>query len=598
MMARQMLERAWSSAAVALALGALLIGITLLSLYNLNQVETAAEWVAHTHAVSSDLNACLATLDDAETGQRGFLITGDDSYLAPYRTSVSVLDSRFRHLADLTRDNPAQQADAGELRRLANEKLTELARTIAVRRSDGFAAAQAIVATHQGKETMDAIRAVEDRMLARETMLLTAREAAAHRSSRAARWSGLLSALIALSAVFVAWRGHRRQIATREQAAEAIAGEREQLRVTLLGIGDGVVTVDATGRVTMVNPVAEQLTGWSNAAAAGRQLTEIFRIVNEDTRSEVVNPVTLVFSTGRIQALANHTVLIAADGTERPIDDSAAPIRNARGDMIGAVLVFRDVSARRAAERRLNLALEDARESATMKDQFVAAVSHELRTPLNAILGWTSMIERGVVAPEKLDSSLASISRNAKALAQLIEDLLESSRLLTGKIRLVTDRVDLAGVVADAVDAVGLAAANKGITLDVATSPVAPIRGDADRLKQVLWNLLGNAIKFSPPGGTVTLRIEPHQGAVRVLVADQGAGISEALLPFVFERFSQGDERTGLGLGLAIAKHLVELHGGTIEAHSDGAGRGAAFTILLPVAGERSEMVEDAAASG
>jgi len=579
------LERAWSSAAVALTLGALLIGSWLLSLYTLNRVETAGTWVAHTYAVSSDLNACLGTLVDAETGQRGFLITGDDSYLAPYRASVSTIDTRMQHLADLTRDNPEQQTDIRELERLARVKLQELAHTIDVRQRDGFAAAEAIVATHQGKETMDAIRLVADRMLGRETVLLAVRNTSARRDSLVALWSGLVSTLIALGAVFVAWRGHNRRIAAREQAAQWIADEREHLRVTLLGIGDGVITVDATGRVTMINPVAEQLTGLSSADAERRPLTEVFRIINEETRHEVENPVSNVFRTGAIQGLANHTLLIAADGTERPIDDSAAPIRNTHGEIIGAVLVFRDVTQRRADERRLHRALLEARESVTMKDQFVAAVSHELRTPLNAIMGWGSMLERGVLPPEKVESSIAAINRNAKALGRLIEDLLESSRQLTGKIDLVTDRVDLVAVATEAVDAVGLAAANKGVTIDVVAAPVPSIRGDADRLKQVLWNLLGNAIKFSTASSHVTLRVESYQDGVRISVIYQGAGIPATLLPYVFDRFSQGDERSGLGLGLAIAKHIVELHGGTIDAHSGGSGLGASFMITLPTAG-------------
>jgi PAS domain S-box-containing protein len=348
----------------------------------------------------------------------------------------------------------------------------------------------------------------------------------------------------------------------------------------------------------MMNPVAEMLTGWRQHDAKGKPVSSVFHIVNEDTRREVANPLSVVLETGTIQGLANHTVLIAADGLERPIDDSAAPIRDGRGAVLGAVLVFRDISARRVDERRVREALDEARASRALaearqrdleqalevKNQFLAAVSHELRTPINAILGWASQLHAGSIRPERVGTTLASVDRNARALAQLIEDLLESSRLLTGKVRLAIADVDVRTIVHDAVDAVRVSAENKRVRLDVDVDHVPPVKGDADRLKQVIWNLLGNAIKFTPAGGSVLVRTGADNGAVTLSVIDTGMGIRPTVLPHIFEPFRQADEtsQTGLGLGLAIARQLVEMHGGTIEAASDGPGRGSAFVIRIP----------------
>jgi PAS domain S-box-containing protein len=592
--------RPWSSVIVAVAFAALLIGLAIINRVNAARVEESAQWVAHTYAVTTELAEMLSTLVDAETGQRGFVITGEERYLQPYQSAVAEVQTHIDRVAALTADNSDQQADIARVRSLAVQKLAELDESIAVRRASGFAAAQQIVATDRGKRMMDDLRVVASRMAAREQALLAAREVEARRSSARARWAAVATTAFAVVAVGAVWFGFRRYALERARATAAIANEREHLRVTLLGLGDGVIVVDASGNISMMNPIAEVLTGWLQPDAIGTPVSQIFNIVNEDTRQPVTNPLKVVLETGTIQGLANHTVLIAADGTERPIDDSAAPIRTTDGSVTGAVLVFRDISSRRAAERRLRDALDEAEanralaerrqgeleQALDVKNQFLAAVSHELRTPINAILGWATQLRAGTVRPERTASAIVSIERSAHTLARLIEDLLESSRLLAGKVRLETHTIDVLAVIHEAIDALRFTADTKSITIDVQTMALPAIRGDASRLKQVVWNVLGNAIKFTPPGGAVYVRTNLDDGVVRLSIRDTGPGIPASLLPYVFEAFRQGDEqsRTGLGLGLAIARQLVELHGGTIDATNDGSTGGATFVISLPVA--------------
>jgi CheY-like chemotaxis protein/nitrogen-specific signal transduction histidine kinase len=246
-----------------------------------------------------------------------------------------------------------------------------------------------------------------------------------------------------------------------------------------------------------------------------------------------------------------------------------------------------DITSRKRAEMALHEAKRAAESANQLKDQFLATLSHELRTPLNAVLGWTRVLRATSVEPATAARALESIERNARAQARLIEDLLEVSRIVTGKLRLQTQDVDLAATVDAAVEVVQPAAAAKRIVLDVQVE-VRPAwtTGDPDRLQQVVWNLLSNAVKFTPAEGRVTVRLV-HGDGYRLTVQDSGPGIDTAFLPFVFEPFRQADgtasrEHGGLGLGLAIAKQIVELHGGTIAAQSDGRGTGATFEVRLP----------------
>ena len=232
------------------------------------------------------------------------------------------------------------------------------------------------------------------------------------------------------------------------------------------------------------------------------------------------------------------------------------------------------------------------------KDEFLATLSHELRTPLNALVGWTWWLKRGDLGPERQARALETLDRNAKAVAQLIEDLLDVSRIITGKTRLSVRALDLPAVVDAAVAAVLPAAAAKSIELRVSLMTVGPMRGDPDRLQQVVWNLLSNAIKFTPEKGTVTVRVVREVEAATIVVSDSGQGIDPDALPQIFEPFMQGGggrRSGGLGLGLSIARHIVELHGGTIRAASEGAGRGASLTVTLPLAAFAEEAAVAAA---
>jgi signal transduction histidine kinase len=248
------------------------------------------------------------------------------------------------------------------------------------------------------------------------------------------------------------------------------------------------------------------------------------------------------------------------------------------------------------AEREQLLARE--REASRLKDEFLAAVSHELRTPLNAIVGWVQILATQTADAETTAKAVASIARNARAQTRVIEDLVDVSRIVTGKLTIRFDTVDLRAVIEGALDAVREAARVKALTIR-AEVPAQPcfVSGDRDRLQQVVWNLLSNAIRFTPRGGTVSLTIVDDRGAFELTVADTGIGISRAFLPHVFDRFRQADgsmtrEHGGLGLGLAIVKELTELHGGSVAAASDGPDRGACFSIRLP------RLIESPAAGG
>jgi PAS domain S-box-containing protein len=388
----------------------------------------------------------------------------------------------------------------------------------------------------------------------------------------------------------------RHQIGALESLQQALRQSQEWFSTTLHSIGDAVIAVNLEGQIVSINAVAQSLTGWSEQEAKGRRLDDVFQIINEDTRERGRSPIDKVLRAGGVSEIANHTLLVAKDGTERPIDDSAAPIKDEQGNLFGIVLIFRDITERRRAEgeREDSLAREqkarsEAEAANRLKDEFLATVSHELRTPLNAMMGWIHILRRGNLDKTAAEQALETIIRNARMQNKLIEDLLDVSRIITGKLRLEIRPIDLIAVIEAALEVVRPSAEAKGIQIHTQLNPLsAPTLSDPNRMQQIIWNLTSNAIKFTPSGGRVTIKLERVQTQVEIAISDTGQGISPEFLPHVFERFRQADatstrKHAGLGLGLAIVRHLVELHGGNVQAHSDGDGKGSTFTVRIPV---------------
>jgi PAS domain S-box-containing protein len=401
--------------------------------------------------------------------------------------------------------------------------------------------------------------------------------------------SGVAISLLC-EALHVAWRRieqrQRRlekEIAERRKAELSEQEQAERLRVTLASIGDAVITTDSHGSITYLNCVAENLTGWKLPEARGQSLGTVFRIVNEQTRAAAESPVTKALREGLIVGLANHTVLIARNGVERPIDDSAAPIRDKNGTIVGIVMIFRDVTERRQAEKVL-------KETDRRKDEFLATLAHELRNPLAPIRNALEIIRVAGEDQQVVHQARRTMERQLGQMIRLVDDLLDVSRITRGTIELRKERVDLATVVRSAVETSQPQFDQVGQKLTV-TLPHEPVFVEADvtRLSQVFANLLNNAAKYTEPGGRINLTVKPEGSNVVVSVKDNGIGIPAPMLPVIFDMFAQVDrslERAhgGLGIGLTIVKRLIEMHGGTVEAHSEGHGCGTEFVVRQPIA--------------
>ena len=367
--------------------------------------------------------------------------------------------------------------------------------------------------------------------------------------------------------------------------------ERLQLLIEST-IDYAIFTTDTAGRITSWNTGAERLIGWTEAEALGRLAADVFT-PEDRAKGEPEKEMRTAAEHGCAEDERWH---MRKDGSRFWASGSLTAVRDARGHLVEYAKIMRDHTERREAQKRVEEALRlsesmrAAAEQANLaKDEFVATVSHELRTPLNTIRLWSKMLGSGKLPHDDWPEGVRMIERAALAQQQLIADLLDVSRIATGQLRLNVRPTPLAAAIEGAIEAVRPMAAARTVQLQWhVDQSVGVVRADPERVQQVVWNLLVNAIKFTPAHGRIDLAATRHGDEVEVRVADTGIGISDKFLPFVFERFRQAERVTvrthsGLGLGLAIAKQLVELHGGTITAASDGEGRGAVFTVRWPM---------------
>ncbi len=355
---------------------------------------------------------------------------------------------------------------------------------------------------------------------------------------------------------------------------------------------DAIVSKTLEGVVTSWNRAAERIFGYTAAEAVGQHISLIIPAERHGEEQEVL---ARLVKGERIDHF--ETIRRTKDGRHVEISLTVSPVRNSAGRIVGASKVARDISDRRRLERERQALLEREQEARgeaealnRSKDQFLATLSHELRTPLNAIYGWARMLDAGRLDAAATRRATEAILRNAAAQVQLIEDLFDVSRVVTGNMRLDVRPLNVAAVLEAALDTVRPTAAVKGIQLDSIIDPgVGAMMGDPARLQQVAWNLLINAVKFTPKGGRVDVCVRRASAHIEIVVSDTGEGIAPEHMSRIFQRFGQADSSStrrhaGLGIGLALVRHLVELHGGTVSAHSAGPGLGATFTVILPVA--------------
>ena len=673
-----------------------------------------------THDVIDSLRDTLSTLKDAETGERGYILTGNKSYLQPYNDAVKRVVSDLQSLKGYAAGRELPAGDVASLETLVQNELAELLHTIDLRAggSRGFDDALNQTESGRGKQIMDQIRLAVIQLVELKNHERDLDRATARHLGIARMVVYLIVGLINIA--FLRWARLKihRGIAQREVAAAELREQKELLAVTLSSIGDGVIVTDAQGRITFINPEAERLTGWSAAEAQRQPCQTVFNIISETTRAKVESPVEKVLRTGGVAGLANHTLLLGRDGSELPIDDSGAPIRNTDGTIYGVVLVFRDFSEHKAQEKKVTdayvlletvtnstqdlifakdregrmlfanaatqrtvgksmdelmnqteaqwhsdadqaaaimaidrqimasgkphsveevftgpqgkriyistkspitdrsgivtglvgvardtteqnlvqaemLRAKEVAETANLaKDNFLATLSHELRTPLTPVLATLSLWESNHDLPAAMLADVQLLRRNVELEARLIDDLLDLTRIVKGKLPLNLETADVHALISSVAEIYKSEINAKRLRLSMNfQAGEHHVSGDPARLQQVFWNILKNAAKFTAEGGEIRVEsLDDARGKLQLTFSDTGIGMTGETIARLFLPFEQGSAEMvrqygGLGLGMAISRTLLEAQSGEIKAQSEGPGKGATFTVTLtPVA--------------
>jgi PAS domain S-box-containing protein len=538
-------------------------------------------WATHSRRVLLELAKTQVLIREAESGQRGYLYTGDRKYLAPYQNSISNIQPEIDKLTRLISDHPSQQANLANLRTLVAQKTAELARTISLFQSGKADQARALVLSDSGFRLMEGINKTIGDMNSAELSLEDARIDAYHRSTQKTILAIYLSSgIAALGLLFLAYY-ILREMKLRQKHARQLLEREEWFRVTLTSLGDAVIATDNAGNVTYLNPLAEQLIGIPAQQARGRSIEEAFPIFNEITLAPVENPISKVMELGHIVGLANHTVLRNASGSMIPIEDSAAPIRDRHDKLIGVVLVFRDATK----ERKIQDLLRES-EKLSAASRIAATVAHEINNPLESVANLIYLAKINDGATEAIVEYLEVAEQELDRVSHIAKRTLGFYRELRKP-----ESLDLHTVVEYVINLLDNKLQSRNVTVLREFDTCPPVVAISGELKQAISNLLSNAADAVSENGKIWVRLScipsNDNQIVQIQIEDDGPGIAPEHAKHVFEPFYTTKDDVGTGLGLWVTRGIVERHGGTIDLHpqNDIPRRGAIFTISLPIAG-------------
>ncbi len=530
----------------------------------------------HTYQVIGALEELELALNEAETGQRGFILTGNERYLAPLEKAGKKLDGAINQIRSLTKDNSDQQQHIGSISTLTKEKLRELEKTVSLRRESGFEAALKEIKNDSGQRFMEEMRTRIEEMKSTEQSLLKNRSQKLDAITKRS-WSTLVQLLLLTMATIAVASGVLYKIFMAGKRSQADVEEKKQmLQIMLDTMSDGVIIADTKGNFVVFNPSAEEMFG-KLISIDPQKWSEHFGIFESDCVT-AVPPENLPLSRAmRGESVDDMEIFVrSADRPQgRWVLINARPIDSPSYRFKGGMVVCRDVSERKEAEKRVS--------------EFYSMVSHELRTPLTSIRASLGLIEGGI-GGEVSDKAkkLVIIARQASdRLIRLINDILDISKIEAGKFELAKKKVEIETLANKTLDGIAGMAHEKGVSVTKELKTSGPLDCDEDRIIQVLTNLISNAIKFSPQNSEVILRLEPgSSGFFKFSVIDEGPGIPKEQMHKLFEKFQQLDstdarKNEGTGLGLAISKALIESHGGKMGVESE-VGKGSSFWIELP----------------
>ncbi|MES2035846.1 MAG: CHASE3 domain-containing protein, partial [Pseudomonadota bacterium] len=503
--------------------------------------------VDRSYETRTQIQKVFSLLQDAETGQRGYVITGDRVFLEPYDKAIADLDSQLAKLDALLGDDEAQAADLGALERLIIARKRALLLGMKASEMDSLRSPELQAASRDGKAIMDELRTVVARMISREAARLDAssRESAA-RSAQAERLViGLFATLlvVVITTIFVTWR----YIRTRQELLGRIGATAARQQAIFDSAIDAILTLNPSGSIETINAAGEAMFGYSAKELDRRDISMLIDLATDGDGAFLTR---LGASQGALEdGLIRELTGRRRDGESFPVDVALGAMELPTG--VHVVAVVRDISERRRMEQ--------------MKDEFVSTVSHELRTPLTSIAGSLGLLAGGAagVLPDKAARLIGIAQANSQRLVRLINDILDIEKMQSGKLQLDLRPLDLRDIAQRSIDGMRGFADNLGVSIALDPGAPAQVRGDSDRLIQVVTNMLSNACKFSPTGGEVAVSVNPETRVARLSVTDHGPGIPDGFRARIFSKFAQADgsdsrAKGGTGLGLAIAREIAE----------------------------------------